>query len=195
MSIKVQGTEIITDSLRIENVDINYDNSVSGLLSNDFQGAIDELTGIDATPIGTIQYFAKNSAPFGWLKANGAEVSRTTYIDLFNQIGTTFGSGDGSTTFNLPDIRGETIRVWDDGRGVDSGRNFGSIQGDAFSSHTHGVSHNADRWWGNRGTRDWNGSRNTSNGIGHKNTSVNTNSTGGDETRPRNVALLPCIKF
>ena len=77
---------------------------------------------------GLISYFARNTAPSGYIKANGAAVSRTTYATLFAAIGTTFGAGNGTTTFNLPDLRGEFPRGWDDGRGVDSGRGFGTPQ-------------------------------------------------------------------
>lgn len=79
-------------------------------------------------PAGSVIYVAKSAAPTGYLKANGAAVSRTTYAALFAAIGTAFGVGDGSTTFNLPDLRGEFMRGWDDGRGVDSGRTLGSAQ-------------------------------------------------------------------
>ena len=61
-------------------------------------------------PTGTVAYIAASSAPGGWLKCNGAAVSRTTYAALFAAIGTTFGAGDGSTTFKLPDLRGEFVR-------------------------------------------------------------------------------------
>jgi hypothetical protein len=79
-------------------------------------------------PPGSVAWYAANSAPTGYLKANGANVNRTTYADLFTAIGTTFGVGDGSTTFTLPDLRGEFLRGWDDGRGIDSGRAFGTAQ-------------------------------------------------------------------
>lgn len=79
-------------------------------------------------PPGMIGYFASMSAPPGWLKANGAAVSRTAYALLFSRIGTTFGAGDGFNTFNLPDLRGEFLRGFDDGRGLDSARVFGSSQ-------------------------------------------------------------------
>ena len=82
-------------------------------------------------------YIPHTSLPTGWLKANGAAVSRTTYSNLFAAIGTTYGVGDGSTTFNIPDLRGEFIRGWDDGRGVDSGRTLGSWQDDMFEEHNH----------------------------------------------------------
>lgn len=77
---------------------------------------------------GQVAFFARSTAPTGWLKANGAAISRTTYAALFAAIGATFGAGDGSTTFNLPDLRGQFPRGWDDGRGVDAGRAFGSAQ-------------------------------------------------------------------
>ena len=80
----------------------------------------DDLSGM--VPSGTVLYFAGSSAPAGWLKANGAAVSRTAYAALFAAIGTTYGLGDGRSTFNLPDLRGEFIRGWDDGRGVDTPR-------------------------------------------------------------------------
>ena len=88
---------------------------------------------------GAVQFFAMSSAPTGWMKANGAAVSRATYARLFGRVGTTFGGGDGSTTFNLPDLRGEFIRGWDDGRTVDSGRTFASVQTSQNLSHAHGV--------------------------------------------------------
>ena len=123
-----------------------------------------------------------NSAPTGWLKANGSAVSRTTYADLFTAIGTTFGVGDGSTTFNIPDLRGEFIRGWDDSRGIDSGRVFGSAQADDFKSHTHVTYSVAGSFSGATGV-----------GSGQLGGST-TGATGGTETRPRNIALLYCIK-
>lgn len=95
------------------------------------------LDHLPSTQAGEVAFFARNTAPTGYLKANGAAVSRTAYATLFAAIGTTFGAGDGSTTFNLPDLRGEFIRGWDDGRGVDSGRAFGSYQTDEIKSHKH----------------------------------------------------------
>lgn len=66
--------------------------------------------------------------PAGYLELAGQAVSRTTYSALFSLFGTTYGVGDGSTTFNLPDLRGEFVRGWDHGRGIDSGRSLGSSQ-------------------------------------------------------------------
>lgn len=79
-------------------------------------------------PAGMVSYFASSSAPAGWLRANGAAISRTAYAALFARIGTTYGAGDGANTFNLPDLRGEFLRGFDDGRGIDASRAFGSMQ-------------------------------------------------------------------
>jgi microcystin-dependent protein len=57
------------------------------------------------TPVGSISLFAGATAPNGWLICDGSAVSRTTYANLFSVIGTTYGAGDGSTTFNIPDIQ------------------------------------------------------------------------------------------
>ena len=167
------------------------------------------IAGAPSVPAGAVMPFAMVSPPSGWLVANGAAVSRTTYSTLFSAIGTTFGSGDGLTTFNLPDLRGEFIRGVDSGRGVDVGRQLGSAQTDQNKSHTH------------TGTAASNGAH-THTTHGHNNNSYNNNATagggseiagggttgsagahthtltinadGGNEARPRNIALLYCIK-
>ncbi|MGJ7527101.1 phage tail protein [Variovorax sp. GB1P17] len=97
-----------------------------------------EALGLDQT--GMVCYFAQSTPPAGYLKRNGAAVSRTTYARLFAKIGTTYGAGDGSATFNLPDGRGVFDRGLDEGRGLDPGRALGSYQDSANLSHTHGVS-------------------------------------------------------
>lgn len=136
-------------------------------------------------PAGQVAFFAGNTAPAGWLKANGAAISRTAYADLFAYLGTTFGAGDGFNTFNLPDLRGEFLRGWDDGRGVDSGRGFGTFQADELRSHTHSLT-------GGGGSDAGPYPDSTSELITW---TSNTNATGGAETRPRNIAMLACIKF
>lgn len=78
--------------------------------------------------VGRLEIFAVQSAPPGYLQCNGATASRDTFSDLFAAIGTTFGAGNGTTTFTLPDTRGMFIRGWDNGRGIDTGRAFGSRQ-------------------------------------------------------------------
>ncbi|BAG41644.1 phage tail collar domain protein [Ralstonia phage phiRSL1] len=91
-------------------------------------------------PPGTILPFAGTTIPAGYLACNAAAISRTGFASLYSVIGTTYGVGNGSTTFNLPDLRGVFVRGWDNGRGQDPGRVFGTYQGDAFRSHNHAVS-------------------------------------------------------
>ena len=168
----------------------------------------DDLLGM--VPSGTVLYFAGSAAPAGWLKANGAAVSRTAYAALFAAIGTTYGLGDGRSTFNLPDLRGEFIRGWDDGRGVDTPRPMGSAQVDAVRQHYHGIGYispNNDD--GAFVVRNWttaeqqnlqfiNGNGNSA--IRTLSASSNLSTTNAidesaGETRPRNVALLAIIKI
>lgn len=143
-------------------------------------------TASDLTPAGTVIWTARNTAPTGYLKADGSAISRTTYSALFSAIGTTFGAGNGSTTFNLPDLRGEFVRSWDDGRGIDSGRAFGSAQADDFKSHNHTVT---DLYNGDGGGQGAGGANTNT-----VSTTQTTSSSGGTETRPRNIALLACVK-
>jgi microcystin-dependent protein len=165
-------------------------------------------------PAGSIIHVCTTAAPTGWLKANGAAVSRTVYANLFTAIGTAFGAGDGSTTFNLPDLRGEFVRGWADGKAVDTGRTFGSFQDQAFLSHAHTGQttstgeHNHNLRIGVRGAvggdnglataqadaDEYNNRANVVNGEGSHGHSIVINANGGAETRPRNIALLACIK-
>jgi len=98
-----------------------------------------------AAPAGAVHAFAGAAAPTGWLLCNGAAVSRATYAALFAAIASAHGSGDGSTTFNLPDYRGRIIRGVDGGiardpdragrtasnAGGNTGDNVGSVQAQA----------------------------------------------------------------
>jgi hypothetical protein len=149
-------------------------------------------------PPGAVRLFARSSAPAGWIKANGAGLSTTTYNALFQAIGYTFG-GSGAT-FNVPDMRGTFLRGWDDGRTVDNGRGFGTYQdqdwkgfyqsntGSNTFSYSHGPvymgktifpSHTGNLFGGfwSAPAASWGTAWDTS------------------EVRPRNVALLACIKF
>ena len=140
--------------------------------------------------VGEVAFFARSTPPSGWLKANGAAVSRTTYAALFDAIGTTFGVGDGRTTFNLPDLRGEFIRGLDDGRNIDGGRGLGTVQVDAIKTHTIAVPNSG---FEGRVQGSW---FYAESGNGNNNQRENTITYNGEnETRPRNVALLACIKY
>lgn len=92
---------------------------------------------IDDLLVGSVTAFAMTTPPEGWLECKGQEVSRTTYVRLFQRIGTTFGEGNGSTTFILPDLRGMFVRGWNVAGEHDPDRKFGSYQADQMQSHTH----------------------------------------------------------
>ena len=121
--------------------------------------AVGNSTG-SSIPIGVVQAYSGVSAPSGWLLCDGSEVSRTTYTDLFAVIGESYGSGDGITTFNLPDLRGRIPVGKDDmggspaGRVLNNGNTLGNNGGeethvlteDEMPSHTHG-------YWGGTGSQ------------------------------------------
>lgn len=184
--------------------------SAGQVLASNGSGSAPSWVDVSAIPAGAVSMFAMSTAPTGWLKANGAAISRTTYAELFSAIGTTFGAGNGSTTFNLPDLRGEFMRGWDDARGVDSGRAFGSAQDSQNEAHTHtGTTSSAGAHTHTIGIGGSSGSsatgvqtdpndpvttRTTSSAGAHTHT-FTTASSGGTEARPRNIALLACVKF
>lgn len=150
---------------------------------------------------GEVAFFARAAAPAGWLKCDGSAVSRTTYADLFAVIGTNYGAGNGVTTFNLPDARGEFIRGLDDGRGVDVGRTLGSAQADSIEAHDHFVTSNGLSTLTPTSDNYLSGTSNAGGDTEYilkgTNTVPNvakTSPTGGAETRPRNLAFLCCIK-
>lgn len=140
-------------------------------------------------PAGEVAAFAMNAVPSGWLACDGAEISRTTYANLFAAIGTTFGAGNGSTTFNVPNMRGVFARGIDNGRGQDPGRVFGSFQNDGFAAHSHSITMKLDRAPASPGNAVFGDE------PYYGQTDIGTNPTGGSETRPKNIALLYCIRF
>ena len=173
--------------------------------------SVDEAKFNDCPP-GTIITLASKNIPIGYrlLKCNGAAVSRTVYAELFSIIGATYGAGDGVTTFNVPDARGEFPRYADDGRGIDTGRIVGSKQqatsvlmGDPTLSYGALVTL--------RNTRDdnsdtirtaLNGEVSTANGtnlqvLSSQSAQVDPSTVQAVtmSVRPRNIALLACIRY
>lgn len=163
--------------------------------------------------VGEVTHFAMSTPPPGYLKRNGAAVSRTTYSALFAKIGTLYGAGDGSTTFNVPDSRADFDRGWDDGRNVDTGRVFGSAQasqnlahshaGTALTagSHSHTTTVKLDRGPGDSGNAIF-GDENfygetalNTNAAGSHSHTIAISASGGTEARPVNTAFLACIKY
>ena len=162
------------DAVRLDQLPAAATTAVLGLVT---------LTQVErAVASGIVTAYAGATVPTNWLECNGAAISRTTYAALFAAIGVLWGVGDGSTTFNLPDMRGEFLRGWDNGRGVDWGRALASSQTDELKSHKHAIG----------------GSFSTSTGGGGSlfaaGGTFDTDYTGGTETRPRNIAMMYIIK-
>lgn len=153
-------------------------------------------------PAGTMKQWCGGTPPSGFLLCDGSLISRTAYPILFAAIGTRWGSGDGLTTFALPDMRGRVTRGRDAGSGNDpdaasrtasntggqTGNNVGSVQTDDITSHVHGVT-----IWHDDGT---NGAfvRAAGNTAGTTGTQ-NSNGFGGNETRMKNAYVDFIIKY
>lgn len=151
-----------------------------------------------AVPAGIIVPFAGTSVPTFWMECNGSAISRTTFAALFAAIGETYGAGNGTTTFNIPDLRGEFMRGWDNGRGVDSGRIIGSNQSAGVGSFSSTLNGTMISW--DQGSSPAANSTNATIGAnasgGNANvTTSSLNLSGGSETRPRNVAIMYIIKL
>jgi len=171
-------------------------------------------------PVGTILAHAANTPPSGFLECNGSAISRSTYATLFSTIQTTFGVGDGSSTFALPDLRGQFIRGWANTGSTDASRAFGSSQTDQNKNHTHTsdsntlsgtVTHMSATLAQNPGSASGVFSKGTtqaaigapSGGSGSASALVFdgthshtiSSSGGGTEARPTNIALMYIIKF
>lgn len=163
-----------------------------------------QLTNIDVLMVGAVVWVPSTAAPAGTIKLNGALLSRVTFSRLWtyaqasgnlqNEAGwasanAAFSNGDLATTFRVPDLRGEFIRNFDDGRGVDSGRGIGGVQLDALKDHTHSYGAGAD------------GFSYAPSAGAHFGFVSTAQTTGGSslgaatETRPRNIPLLACIKY
>lgn len=145
-------------------------------------------------PPGTVIQFAGATVPDGYLMANGDVISRADYSDLFGAIGTIYGAGDGVSTFRLPDLRGEFVRGWDDDRGVDTGRAIGSSQV-GMSQINPGVMVRVGSFGTGDGTHDATGVSNAAYANDMSAAPWGNSSTLYPETRPRNIALMFCVKF
>lgn len=170
----------------------------------------------NAVPAGAVMAFAFDVPPTRWLECDGSAISRASYAALFSVIGTTYGNGDGATTFNLPDFRGEFLRGWDNGRGVDTGRAFGTFQKGTLNAIDTGLLDGSAIWALSTlettvaaaltdvglddysAAGDYPNTRLTNNVANAQSIflkgAAGTQGTSG-VTRPRNVALMFCIRY
>ncbi|HFS7474959.1 TPA: phage tail protein [Enterobacter cloacae] len=186
---------------------------IPGMVSRlfcDGTNIVDETLSTTTDMVGAIFQFAMNTAPSGFLAADGSLVSRNIYARLFSRIGTLYGAGDGSTTFRLPDLRGEFLRGVDNGKGVDPSRAIGTNQrGTAIAAGTGPTPDGITTFTlgegevgrGELGMDEISLSQYPNfrySNPGGADTPIGTptysNMTYGS-SRPRNVSVLFCIKF
>tara|TARA_B100000212_G_C27379673_1_gene536421 strand:+ start:451 stop:1023 length:573 start_codon:yes stop_codon:yes gene_type:complete len=158
----------------------------------DFDGA--NLTGIEGIPTATIVPWSSASVPSGFLECNGAAVSRSTYSALFAIVGTTYGAGDGATTFNLPDLQ-DNVAIGKSGTkalastgGANTVTSTGNVGGSTanatlstaqLASHSHSTQFRVDRFAGSQGLYKY-----TANAT----TNVNTQNTGSGQGHSHNMS-------
>ncbi len=153
-----------------------------------------------ALPVGAMMAFPKGTVPVGFLEVDGSVQSIATYPDLAAYLGTTFNKGDeGAGNFRLPESRGEFLRGWDHGRGVDTGRAVGTYQVNSMQGHNHVLSYSG----ASVGPFGLAGGPNIALAVTNANTiqaativsdGVNGAPSVAAETRPRNLAVMWCIK-
>lgn len=152
-------------------------------------------------PAGAVFYMATSVVPYGYLECNGSWVLRATYEALWQALGSpVLGTGDNAGKFKLPDLRGEFVRGWDHGRGVDTNRELMSLQNSQNLEHNHGMPGDDQLSFAN-GYGGWTANNRASfpydarSVYGGNGAIWNTTTEGGGESRPRNVALMPIIKW
>ncbi|NVZ66983.1 phage tail protein, partial [Pseudomonas gingeri] len=159
------------------------------------KGEVDsKVAQASSLPVGALIAFPRDAVSPGFLELDGSVQSSATYPDLFAYLGTTFNKGgEGAGNFRLPESRGEFLRGWDHGRGVDVGRVLGSWQSDEFKKHRH-PQYEYDSG-NNVPIPDGSYAIDLNAGIafGYDRTAL-IGYAGGSETRPRNLAVMWCIK-
>lgn len=157
-------------------------------------------------PAGCVMSFAMSAAPTGWYPCDGTTVSRTgSGANLFAAIGTTYGIGNNSTTFNVPNLQGQFIRGLTTNFSTVSrdplsgSRVLGSVQSDAFQGHRHAMTNNTSLWQNFGGSALAGLGQSQANGnaavTDPTTDTINGTPRTANETRPVNIALLYCIKL
>lgn len=167
--------------------------TIKNVLKKDVASLAYVLSALKTAFVGQVFFHAGTTAPTGSLICDGSEVP-VEYADLrqmFSDDGNPYGVGVNGGP-NVPDLRGEFIRGWDDGRSVDPGRSLGSFQNWQVGPHIHNYrisrAYDVDR--DNGTSRIGRGQ----NAFVANNKSGDILSNGGTESRPRNIALLACIR-
>lgn len=147
-----------------------------------------------AVPVGAVMAFPTGIVPPGFLELDGSMQSMSIYPDLAAYLGTKFNKGDeGAGNFRLPESRGEFLRGWDHGRGIDIGRGIGSWQADDNKAHAH--TYTRVPVFGNTGGSNAAGiAADNGTQAGSSNFASYMNTSGGSEARPRNLSVMWCIK-
>ena len=150
--------------------------------------------GAPILPAGAIMPFAMNTQPVGWLICNGASnVSKSAFPALWDAIGEIWGVGDDSDHFKLPDLRGVFLRGFGTAQGS---ANFAEYQDDRLRNHVHGLLTGSNRDTGGYGTPGWVDNQTTAFEGQTRFTTLASGSIASDtETRPKNYAVLYCIKY
>ena len=160
-------------------------------------GRVKDKTGY-LMPVGSVISYVSSTPPQGWLVCNGQTVARNSYADLFEIVGCTFGCPDGNT-FKVPDLRGEFVRGFDAGRGVDVGREFGAPQAAGTNTLSY-VQINSAGSYASPPSVNVPQDGTLSGTVYSGSSSGNVNwhlqfKLSGAETRPRNVALSYIIRY
>jgi microcystin-dependent protein len=169
-----------------------------------------EIDLVPTPPPGSVMAYMGTTAPVGWLLCDGSAISRSDFPALWAVIGTNSGAGDGSTTFNLPDMRGLFLRGVNGLRndsfadpdadsqrtsifpGGNTGNSVGSYQTGQFASHSHAQYVTANSGYGTGIRRDWAGDVPS---LGAYPQGIDTGSAGGNENRPNNISVYYIIKY
>jgi phage-related tail fiber protein len=186
----------------------------------DWEGQVNEVLDM----VGMMMWATGSQQPTGrWIQPAGFTLSRATYPELWayaqssgnlavqaSKLPHQYGDGDGSTTFSIPDLRGEFLRVWDDGRGVDSGRVFGTSQTDAVQAFSGSITSTGEDDAGVYNVKTSGGPFRTGGATRRRfesspnntNTCSNTltfnnawSQRTASETRPRNIALMLWLRY
>lgn len=238
--IQTTGTDVIatTDATDVTKIQLSRGDSI--IITANGDNKYYAMVSATRSPVGMVSFFAGVSVPPGWLRLNGSILTRASYPGLFayaqqydglitdsdwyaSSLYGRFSAGDGNTTFRIPDLRGEFLRAWDNGRSVDTSRVIGSLQSSQNLLHNHpisdpghshgiydpshahqqkrddntGTSGGAGNPDSNYGNLEYGATSYSTTGIGIYGalTGISTVSVGGNESRPRNVALNLCIKY